>query len=470
MPRSKIMKILRRATPLSLALCIAWSSAPARAQLNNFSSGSTGADGAFSPTTSQTVQLPESGVFNFTTVNIPTGVTITYTRNSRNTAVTLLAAGDVTIAGTINVSGGSGLTNGGGGRGGPGGFDGGVAGFGFETFVGATGDGPGGGGGGSSTAGTTLSAGGGGGYASPGGNGGAQAGALAGGGGPKYGSSTILPLIGGSGGGGGGAVANNHGGAGGGGGGAVLIACSTSISFTGTINASGGPGVNVGTAGAAGGGGSGGAIRLISNTITGAGTLNVSGANGGGQSTFPGGGNGAAGFVRIEAFNFSSFNPNVPTNSATFSLPNPLTITNGPTLRIASVAGVAPPLLPVGSLAGPPDIVVPSSATNPVTVAIEAANIPVGTVVQVSLIPLNGVRTNVQTGPLSGTTAASTASATLSLPSGMSVLTASVVVDVSTQAVFVDGEQVNRVEIAATYNGSPKVTYVTQSGRRINTQ
>ena len=41
-----------------------------RAQ-NTFSSGSTGADGPFAPTTSQTILVPESGVFNFTTVNIP---------------------------------------------------------------------------------------------------------------------------------------------------------------------------------------------------------------------------------------------------------------------------------------------------------------------------------------------------------------------------------------------------------------
>src|SRR5262249_53711056 len=123
-----------------MLLSIAWMSAASHAQLNTFSSGSTGADGAFAPTTSQTIQVPESGVFNFTTISIPTGVTITYTRNSKNSPVTILATGDVTIAGTINVIGGSGLTNGGGGRGAPGGYDGGAAGFGFDTFVGATGD------------------------------------------------------------------------------------------------------------------------------------------------------------------------------------------------------------------------------------------------------------------------------------------------------------------------------------------
>jgi hypothetical protein len=460
---SKRVRIGVLAPTLSFALCMGWIPAGARAQLNTFSSGSTGADGGFAPTTSQTIQVPESGVFNFTTINIPIGVTITYTRNSKNTPVTILATGDITIAGAISVTGGGGLTNGGGGRGAPGGYDGGAAGFGFDTFVGAAGDGPGGGGGGSSTNGTSLSGGGGGGYASAGGNGGAQAGALAGAGGPKYGSSTILPPIGGSGGGGGGAAANNHAGAGGGGGGAILIASSTSINFTGSINASGGSGVTVGTAGAAGGGGSGGAIRLIANTITGAGVLNVSGGNGGGQSTFPAGGNGAAGFVRIEAFNFSSFNPSVPTNSATFALPNPVTIPNGPALRIVSVAGVLAPALPLGSLAGVPDIVVPSTTANPVTVAIEANNIPIGTIVQVTLIPVNGARVSAQTGPLAGTQSASTATASLSLQSGMSVLTASAIVDVSQQAMFINGERVDRIRVAATYGGPSEVIYVTRS-------
>ena len=459
-----------RVVALGSIVCMAWIPEPARGQLNTFISGSTGLDGAFSPTTSQTIQVPESGTFNFTTINIPTGVTVTYTRNSKNMPVTILATGDVTIQGTINVAGGGGLTSGAGGRGAPGGYDGGSAGFGFDTFVGASADGPGGGGGGGSTNGTSLSGGGGGGYASTGVNGGVQTGAVAGAGGPKYGSSTTLPLIGGSGGGGGGALSGSHGGAGGGGGGAILIASSTTISFTGTINGAGGAGVgaNVNLGGGAGGGGSGGAIRLIANTITGAGSLNVGGGNAGAASNaLPAGGGGGAGFVRVEAFNFSGFTPSVQTNSVTFALPNPVTIPNGPTLRIASVAGVAAPAVPLGSLAGVPDIVVPSTTANPVTVAIEAANIPLGTVVQVALIPLNGARATAQSGPLAGTQAASTATASLSLTSGMSVLTASAVVDVSQQAMVIDGERINRIEVAAAYGGPSELTYITQSGRRI---
>ncbi|MFY9609631.1 MAG: hypothetical protein WAU45_13565 [Blastocatellia bacterium] len=452
---------------LSFSLSMAWMPAAPRAQLNTFSSGSTGADGAFAPTTSQTIQVPESGVFNFTTISIPSGVAITYTRNSKNTPVTILASGDIAIAGTINVEGKPGNTNGGGGLGGPGGFNGGAAGFGFDTFLGATGDGPGGGGGGGSLDGANLGGGGGGGYAGAGANGGtANANAVAGQGGQRYGSSTVLPLIGGSGGGGGGSAAGSHAGAGGGGGGAVLIASSGSISFTGAVLARGGNGAIQLAGTSSGGGGSGGAIRLVANHITGSGSLDVSG--GAGPNTTVRGGNGGPGFVRVEAFDFNSFTPSVPTNSVTFALPNPVVIPNAPALRIASIAGVSAPVAPLGSLSGVPDVVVPSTTANPVTVAIEAANIPVGTVVQVTLTPLNGPRTNVQTGPLAGSQTASTASASLSLVSGMSVLTASAVLDVSQQAIVIDGERINRIEVTARYGGPSELTYVTRSGRRIN--
>src|SRR3990172_11078991 len=79
----------------------------------SFSSGSTGADGAFTPTCTPTpctvtVPLPPSGVFHFTTISIPTNVTVAFTRNAANTPAILLATGTVTISGTIDVSGSNG--------------------------------------------------------------------------------------------------------------------------------------------------------------------------------------------------------------------------------------------------------------------------------------------------------------------------------------------------------------------------
>ena len=101
-----------------------------------FDSGSTGEDGAFNPTVNTEVQLPESGVLNYTSVNIPPGVVITFARNTTNTPVVMLASGSVTIGGIIDVSGRDAPASGSAGDGnvgddgipglgGPGGFDGG---------------------------------------------------------------------------------------------------------------------------------------------------------------------------------------------------------------------------------------------------------------------------------------------------------------------------------------------------------
>src|SRR3989442_6413580 len=121
---------MRTSIPLVVA-SVVLASHPAHAKYN---SGSTGADGALNPSANLTLTLPASGVFNFTTVNIPGGVILRFTRNATNTPVTILAQGDVIIAGTMDVSGSAGgagsltgtLLGPNGGAGGPGGFDGGT--------------------------------------------------------------------------------------------------------------------------------------------------------------------------------------------------------------------------------------------------------------------------------------------------------------------------------------------------------
>ncbi len=45
-----------------------------------FDSGSTGADGDFNPSVSTEVQLPPNGILNYRSVNIPTGVTVTFNK------------------------------------------------------------------------------------------------------------------------------------------------------------------------------------------------------------------------------------------------------------------------------------------------------------------------------------------------------------------------------------------------------
>lgn len=441
---------------------------------NEFNSGSTGADGELAPTSNVTLQLPESGVFNFTNVNIPSGVTVTFTPNSQNTPVTLLASGNVTIAGTIVLTGETGLSTGVGGKGGPGGAKGGNGGLLVDNFTGTAGEGPGGGYGGASlgTGLTGTSGGGGGGYAALGNNAtGNYAVAPYGVGGPAYGTSSLLPLIGGSGGGGGGSDSSGYrGGAGGGGGGAIVIASSGTITLSGSISARGGNGANV-YKGGAGGAGSGGAIRLIANTITGTGSLDVRGGTQGfithsGSS----GGAGGKGFIRTETYDYSSFNPNTNTVALNITLPNPVTAPSNPQIRIASIAGVPTPLNPKASLQSTPDIVLPGSLSNPAEVVIEAANVPVDSVVQVTVTPPIGSRTVFQSTALSGTESSSTATASINLPSGMSVITVTLTINLQVaklKPIYINGEKVNSIELAANLGGESETVYITNSGKRL---
>jgi hypothetical protein len=438
-----------------------------------FSSGSTGADGPFNPTTSQSVQIPPSGVFNFTTFNIPAGFSITFIPNANNTPLVILATGDVTITGAIFINGSNsgGFT---GGIGGPGGKRGGNGGLTLAGLTqGQSGDGPGGGLGSGSGG---NSHGGGGGYATAGVNG---AGPAAGQGGQAYGNLSILPLLGGSGGGGSGStgVGGTSGNGGGGGGGAILIASSGNIIFT----ASGGIVANGGNGGCCldgrGGGGSGGAIRLMANTISGSGFLQVLGGVFGGTSTR----SGAPGFIRVEAFNSSGYSPGLSSGAVISStLPGAVMLpSTAPSLRIASVAGIATPSSPLGSFQGQPDIVVPSAQANPVPIALEASNLPLGSVVDVTLTPERGAPATVQSSPLAGTEANSTASASISLSNMISVISAKLVINLNPLKpnsigqripTIINGERITRIEISAVYGGASQTTYITESGRRVPAQ
>jgi hypothetical protein len=402
---------MRRLTTVAIALCGAWAATTGPAHAQTFNSGSTGADGAFSPTTNTTLTLPATGLFNFTTVTIPSGVTVRFTRNTANTAVTFLASGNVSIAGAIDLSATSGGSVVGGtflgsnaGLGGPGGFDGGNGANGVASNVGGTGLGPGGGGAGTGA-----------GFATPGGLVSAT-----GTPGAPYGNAELLPLIGGSGGGGGSAGLGSTSAGGGGGGGAILIASSGTITVTGTIDARGG---NGGGGNNPGGGGSGGAIRLVATSITGAnGTLDVRGGSGS-SGIGVGSGGGSVGRLRLEAYsNTAAVNVNnVPPSLAP---PSAVALANRPTLTITSIGGIATPAAPGASFTAP-DVTLPASTANPVTVALAGVNIPPGTAV---LIAVNGQTggTTITSTTLSGTLSSTTATASVTIPTNRpSVVSAS---------------------------------------------
>jgi hypothetical protein len=430
-----------------------------------FSSGSTGADGAFSPASNTVLTLPASGIFNFTTMNIPSGVTVTFTKNAANTPAVLLATGNVTINGTLSDSGGAGGTLGRPGAGGPGAFDGGPGGDGVTgTFAGA-GLGPGGGNAATSGA---YCGGSGASYATAGvvGTNCSPAPAAA----PTYGSPALRPIIGGSGGAGGGSpsLPGPAGGAGGGGG-ALIVASSGTVTVgsTGQILADGGNGsAGNGTNAQGGGGGSGGAIRLIATTISSSGYLYARGGS-------PGyaGGTGGLGRIRLEAYTLTVTGTRSP--EATQSLPMSVFPAAGqPALTIASVAGVTAPATPSGSLLTAPDVLLPTGTTNPVAVALSAANVPLGTTLQVTATPQSGAKTTATSTGLAGTLASSTATANLTVSlTQTSVLTATATFPLVARAgegpLYAEGEEVTHVRVAAVLGGASTVSYLTRSGREV---
>jgi hypothetical protein len=460
--------------------------------------GSSGADGAFDPAVSTDLQLPPSGVLNFTTVNVRSGVTVRFKRNTANTPVVILATGNVSIAGIVDVSGdaapaagtaGNGAIGDDGqpGKGGPGGFDGGAGASATATAgtKGGYGLGPGGGGYGESSFPSWPCA------NSSGGNVGGSGGSYATAGsnnstasftcgaysftqqpaGTTYGSPQLLPLIGGSGGGGGGGGATFDGAGGGGGGGAILIASNATVNITGSLLANGGKGGDTGGSGggAAGGGGSGGAIRIVADTISGNGTLNAKPGAAGAVGTTTGyttSGAGAGGYgrIRLEANSITRNGPIDPIASA--DLPGPVQVAGLPTLTITSVAGVAAPANPTGVA----DITLPANTPNPVTVTFSTTSVPPGNTVKLTVTPTNGSPLVVVSPALTGSTASATASVQAALPVGPSVLQATTTYTIvaslgDSLSRYAQGERVERIRLEAVLGGPGTVVLVTASGK-----
>jgi hypothetical protein len=306
-----------------------------------------------------------NGIWNFSTITIPPGVTVRFKKNSGNTPVRWLATGDVNINGAIDVSGGFGanaLPTGIPAAGGPGGNDGGRGGIRFDasaSFVGQPGQGPGGG-----APGTAQ-------QANPDnlrdGKDGQHAGV--------YGNAFLQPLTGGSGGGGGASSNDSNGGNGGGGGGAILIASSRDIILNGAVYADGG---NIEWSNASyGGRGSGGGILLRADRIGGPGALEAVG----------GAVNNPNGRIRVEAYVRTT--TGVGTPPAVVGLPRADgELNQGGTLTIAKVDGVNVAQPPTGNLTTP-DVVFTDAG--PVSIVVNAAGIPNGTPISLRITTANSI-------------------------------------------------------------------------------
>lgn len=343
--------------PLTQSLLLGAVAFSLSAAAQTFTSGSTGAAGPLVVTVNTNIVLPANGVLNYTTVNIASGRTVTFTRNEANTPVYILATGTVTITGNINVSGSQG-NNVKGGEGGPGGFDGGSPGS--VSIPSGAGYGPGAGRGGANSS-TTVDGAGSGAFATVGSGGNStRKGAL-------YGNALLIPIIGGSGGGG---TDGTPGAGGGGGGGAILIASTTRIDLTGDVGAEGATSTS-----SASNGGSGGAIRLVAPVVAGTGRLFARGSGGGGM-----------GRIRIDATDRSQmsiqfYNADVASvGSLLLVFPTPL-----PRLDIIEAAGTA---IPVGS--GPQTLQLPFGSSPNRTVRVQARDFNAQVPITLVLTPDHG--------------------------------------------------------------------------------
>ena len=294
-----------------------------------------------------------NGIWNFSTIRVPPGVTVRFVKNAGNTPVRWLATGNVTLDGVLDLNGefGAGdLPPGIVPQGGPGGFAGGRGALRFDasgTFVGQPGQGPGGGDPGTAqqTSPENLRDGKDGQHNS------------------AYGNAFLQPLSGGSGGGGGSSSNTGNGGNGGGGGGAILISSSRDIILNSVIRANGGSRQYSGSS--QGGRGSGGGILLRADRVTGPGTLEA----------FGGEANNPNGRIRVEGYLRTLSGPSTPV--AVVGLPSQNgNLNQVGTLTIATVDGANVVQPPTGNTQTP-DVVF--SEEGPVTVVVNGVGIPDGT-------------------------------------------------------------------------------------------
>jgi hypothetical protein len=444
----------------TLALTFALMAFPLSAQVN---SGSDGSDGALNPTSNLVIDMADhpDGIYHYTSVNIPAGVTVSFSQNTGNTPVVWLVQGSVTINGNLQLSGSAAFDSAGGNPG-PGGYRGGTGASGVTQA--SAGLGPGGGigfGDGAGRAGNAS-------FGSKGSQLGGRPDS-----GDLYGNTFLIPLIGGSGGGGGRYIG------GGGGGGAVMIAASNEITLGGNIYCSGGGVNNQQFCGA----GSGGAVRLVSTRLKGSGTIHAGGAGAYGASStaeWPFSSVSGAGRVRVDTLEYS-FSGNI--HGVTTNGFQPIIIppaAQAVALSIESVGGVSVAASPGGKLVTP-DVIVPGAQQNPVSIVVRCTNIPLGSEIIVDVKPANGPTIRAVAPNNAGSKASSTATVQVEMPRGGGTIQAKAISgiqlaandDPNAEHNFIaqagwtaDGERFKAVEVTAGLGASCQLVYLTESGKR----
>ena len=386
-------------TQVCVALFVLVAALSSDAQLNIPSDGS---DGALNITTNTVIDLSQavtgnwtnSGtgtgvydptqwavIFKYSSVNIASGVTLSFKNHYANPPVVWLVESNVTISGTLNLNGSVGtefspneispsIP-------GPGGFPGGAWQF---DVGGGDGFGPGGG--------------------ASGGNANINGSYIG-----SYGNTQLLPLIGGS---GSSWVSYCGTGSGPAGGGAILIAAGSMVTVNGSINAVGG----IGSLNNCNSGyptyGAGGAVRIVANQVQGAGTINAN----------------PSGRTRVEANSLSQQLIITPVVALVAPAASPAVFPSAgsPTVNIVSVAGLNAPADPVGNFNATPDIGLQTNG--PVTVVVQTQNVPTTGTVAVRVVPVFGASWTTNASFVSGNLASATWQVTTKFPTGYSALQA----------------------------------------------
>ncbi|MGH8553272.1 MAG: hypothetical protein ACRERS_08255, partial [Methylococcales bacterium] len=179
------------------------------------------------------------------------------------------------------------------------------------------------------------------------------------------------------------------------------------------------------------------------------------------------GGNGSSGRIRLEAEVFQRTAATSPGYS--FAQPQEIFVAGLPSLRIASVAGMPAPAQPTGSA----DILLPAGTPNPVAVLFETTNVPLGNTVQLTVTPATGPAVSVISNAISGTEASGSASADVNIPTGPSILAATVSFTVLAStgqdlSRYAQGEPVERVRLSTNPATGSTTTLITGSGREFS--
>src|SRR5205823_5411718 len=101
--KSESMETNRQYTRTTAFFAIVSLAAACSAQVNT---GSNGSDGALTPWANIVVDMTDhpNGIYQYTSVNIPSGVTVTFRPNVNNTAVMWLVQANCVINGVVDVS------------------------------------------------------------------------------------------------------------------------------------------------------------------------------------------------------------------------------------------------------------------------------------------------------------------------------------------------------------------------------